>query len=348
MDRLASTWAVLLAAALCALPCGAAVLELHRPLAPPPGIPERPVFEELLFSFADPDRALEGGFTPSSLALAVRSRSWGFLPITGRYEQRDALGSLGDSLKDLTLSELPAGRSLVSLLALGDDGEQVRLRDLGPRLSGPRSLLQRGIDSTLAFLHVSKPVAAVTAGVAALGLLYQFGTRPVNSLGVPLSLSGTLLGGHVNTSVQLTSEPRFQNARTDLSVRVRMPELLRLGLLRLDQVEVGSALARTPEAMFLDTRWANLRGRISFLDLCVGAHSSQGDPAVWSVVETGLQREHFSVRAVLNHQWTTARTRLMATATLRTGRVLSGFFVGSQDTQEIAKHTFGFISTGVF
>jgi hypothetical protein len=347
MDRLASAWAVLLTAALWALPCGATVLELHRPLAPPPAIPDRPAFEELLFSFADPDRALEGGFTTPSLSLAVRSRSWGFIS-TGNREQRDALGSLSESLKDLTMAELPAGRSLVSLLALGDDGGQVRLRDLGPRLSGPQGFIQKGVDSALAFLHVSRPVAAVSASVAALGLLYQFGTKPVNSLGVPLSVSGTLLRGHLNTTVQLNSEPRFQNARTDIAVRVRMPELLTLGTWRLDQIEVGSALARTADGLLLDTRWANLRGRISWLELCLGAHSSQGDPAIWSVLETGVQREHFSVRAVLNHQWATARTRLMATATLRTGQVLSGFFIGGQDTQELAKHTFGLIGTGVF
>ena len=79
MGRLLSTWAVLVTALLWALPSGAEILELRRPVVPPLGVPERPAFEELLGSFADPDRALKGGFN-TSLALAVRSRAWAFIP----------------------------------------------------------------------------------------------------------------------------------------------------------------------------------------------------------------------------------------------------------------------------
>ena len=50
MGRGASIWAVVFTLALWALPSSAEVLELYRPLAPPPSIPDRPAFEELLFS----------------------------------------------------------------------------------------------------------------------------------------------------------------------------------------------------------------------------------------------------------------------------------------------------------
>ena len=343
MGRFASAWAVILTVAFCALPAGATVLELHRPLAPPPAVPDRPAFEELLFSFADPERALAGGLTVPSLDLAIRARAWGFIPAT-QYEQRAALDSLSEPMKNLTMSELPAGRQLVSLLALGPDGEQLRIRDLGPRLSGPDSLLQRGVTSTIGYLRVPKPVALLTASAAALGLLHQFGTRPVDKLGVPLSLSGTLLRGRLHTTVRLNSERHFQNARADVALRVRLPEMPRL-ILRLEQLELGGAAARTPEGLLLDTRWANLRGRLSWLEFCLGVHSSQAEPALWTVLETGVQRESFSVRTVLSHQFETARLRLMATATLRTGQMMSGVFVGSQDR---VKHTFGLIGMGTF
>ncbi|MFY0582746.1 hypothetical protein ACN28S_58275 [Cystobacter fuscus] len=343
MGRFASAWAVILTVTLWALPAGATVLELYRPLAPPPTVPDQPVFDELLFSLADPERALAGGLTVPSLDLAIRARAWGFIPAT-QYEQRAALDSLSEPMKNLTMSELPAGRQLVSLLALGPDGEQVRLRDLGPRLSGPDSLLQRGLDSTLGFLRVPKPVAIIAASAAALGLLHQFGTRPADDLGVPISLSGTLLNNRLNTSVRLSSGRHFQNARADISLRWSLPEIS-LRTLRLEQLELGGAAARTAEGLLLDTRWANLRGRLSWLEFCLGVHSSQAEPALWTVLETGVRRENFSVHTLLSHQWETARLRLMATATLRTGQVMSGFFVGSQDR---VKHTFGLIGMGTF
>jgi hypothetical protein len=261
-----------------------------------------------------------------------------------KYEQRDALNTLAQPAKDVTLSELPAGRQLVSLLALGPDGGQVRVRDLGPRLSNPDSPLQKGITSALDYLHIPKPVALLPVGVVALGLLHQFGTAQATSLGLPTSVSGTVLGGRLNGSVQLHSEPHFQNARVDLTVRVRLPELP-LPTLRLEQLEVGGAAARTPDGLLLDTRWVNLRGRVSWLELCLGIHSNHAEPALWTVLETGVQRERFSMRAVLSHQWETTRSRLMATATLRTGPVLSGLFMGSQDN---VKHTLGLIGMGSF
>ncbi|MFY0569343.1 hypothetical protein ACN28E_36715 [Archangium lansingense] len=307
-------------------------------------MPDRPAFEELLFSFADPDRALEGGFTVPSLSLAVRSRAWAFMPSV-RYEQRDALDTLSQPAQDVTLSELPAGRHLVSLLNLGPDGGQIRVRDLGPWLRGPDSPLQRGLNSALDFLHVSKPVATLSAGVAVLGLVHQFGTAQATSLGLPTSVSGTTLWGRLNASVQLHSEPRFRNARADMSARFRLPELPVLRALRLEQLEVGGAAAHTPEGLLLDTRWANLRGRLSWLELCVGVYSTHAEPALWTNLETVLQREHFSVRAVFSRQWETARFRSLATATLRTGPVLSGLFVGIQDN---TARSFGLVGTGSF
>ncbi|REG36299.1 hypothetical protein ATI61_102676 [Archangium gephyra] len=343
MGRGAFTKAVLFIVALWGLPSGAQVLELYRPLAPPPSMPERPAFEELLFSFADPDRALQGGFSVPSLSLAVRSRAWVFMP-SRQYEQRDALDTLSQPAQDLTLSELPAGRHLVSLLALGPDGGQIRVRDLGPRLRGPDSPLQKGFQSALDYFHVPKPAAMVTAGVAVLGLVHQFGTAQANSLGIPTSVSATTLGGTLNGSIQLHSEPRFQNARADMSARFRLPELP-LPSIRFEQIEVGGAAARTPEGLLLDTRWATLRSRVSWLELSMGIHSTHAEPQLWTDLETSVQREGFSVRAVFSRQWETARFRSLATATLRTGPVLSGLFMGIQGN---VARTFGLVGMGSF
>ncbi|OJT23961.1 hypothetical protein BO221_16560 [Archangium sp. Cb G35] len=306
-------------------------------------MPERPAFEELLFSFADPDRALQGGFLVPSLSLAVRSRAWAFMP-SRKYEQRDALDTLSQPAQDLTLSELPAGRRLASLLALGPDGEQVRIRDLGHRLGGPDSPLQKGFQSALDSLHIPKPAALVSAGVAALGLVYQFGTVQVNGLGIPTSASATMLGGKLNASFHLHSEARFQNARADTSVRFRLPELP-LPVIRFEQIEVGGAVARTPERILLDTRWITLRSRVSWLEMSMGVHSSFAEPQLWTDFETSVQRERFSVRAVFSRQWETARFRSLATATLRTGPVLSGLFMGLQDN---TTRTFGLVGMGSF
>lgn len=342
MGRGASAWAVVFTLAFWALPSSAEVLELYRPLAPPPSIPDRPAFEELLFSFADPDRALEGGFTVPSLSLAVRSRAWAFMPAR-RYEQRDALDTLSQPAQDITLSELPAGRHLVSFLNLGPD---VRVRDLGPWLRGPDSPLQRGLNSALDFFQVPKPAAMVSAGVAVLGLVHQFGTAQANSLGIPTSVSGTTLWGHLNASVQLHSEPRFHNARADMSARFKLPELPLPATVRLEQLEVGGVAANTPElGLLLDTRWANLRGRLSWLELCVGVHANHAEPQLWTNLETSIQRDRFSVRAVFSRQWETARFRSLGTATLRTGPVMSGLFLGVQGN---AVRSFGLVGMGSF
>ncbi|ATB34204.1 hypothetical protein [Melittangium boletus] len=304
---------------------------------------ERPAFEELLFAFADPERALAGGITAPTLALAVRARAWAFIP-SGNHEQRDGLNALSQPARDVTLSDIPAGRHIASLLELGPDGEQLRVRDLGPQLRRPDSPLQRGLTSALDYLHVSKRTAVISASVAALGLLYQFGTAPATNLGIPTLVNGNLFKGRLKLSFQLRSEPRFQNARADMATRIRLPELS-LYAFRLEQLELGGAAARTPEGMLLDTRWANLRGRVSWLELSVGIHSSKAEPNLWMVLETGVQRERFSLRTVLSRQWETARTRLQATATLRTGPVLSGFFLGAQDN---VKSTFGLVGMGAF
>lgn len=344
MGRGASAWAVVVTLALWALPSSAEILELYRPLAPPPSIPERPAFEELLFFFADPDRALEGGFTVPSLSLAVRSRAWAFVP-SRKYEQRDALDALSQPAQDVTLSELPAGRHLVSFLNLGPDGGQLRVRDLGPWLRGPDSPLQRGLDSALDFLHVPKQAAMLSAGVAVLGFVHQFGTAQATSLGLPTSVSGTTLWGHLNASVQLHSEPGFRNARADMSARFRLPELPLPALLRLEQLEVGGAAANTDEGLLLDSRWVNLRGRLSWLELCVGVHSTHAEPQLWTNLETSVQRDRFSVRAVFSRQWETARFRSLGTATLRTGPVMSGLFLGIQGH---AARSFGLVGMGSF
>lgn len=343
MGRGASAWAVVFTLALWALPSGAEILELRRPLAPPPSMPERPAFEELLFSFADPERALEGGFTVPSLSLAVRARAWAFVP-SRKYEQREVLDTLSQPARDLTVAELPAGRHLVSLLSLGPEGGQLRVRDLGPWLRGPDSPLQKGLYSALDSLHVPRPAAMVSAGVAVLGLVHQFGTARADSLGLPTSLSGSLLGGNLNASIQLHSEPRFRNARADMAARFRLPELP-LPAIRFEQLEVGGAAAHTSEGLLLDTRWAALRGRLSWLELSVGVHSSHAEPQLWTDLEASVQRERLSVRAVFSRQWETARFRTMATATLRTGPVLSGLFMGVQGD---VKRSFGLIGMGSF
>ncbi|WP_238536571.1 hypothetical protein [Stigmatella aurantiaca] len=329
--------------ALWALPSRAEMLEIHRSLGPPPSMPDRPSFEELLFSFADPDRALEGGFIAPSLSLAVRSRAWAFVP-SGSHGQRDALKALSQPARDVTLSELPAGRHLASFLSLGPDGEQLRVRDLGLRLSRSDSALQKGLNSALDYLHIPKPVAVVSASVVALGLIHQFGTAQATHLGMSPTVSGSFLKKRLNTSLKLQSEPRFQNARADIAARFQLPELP-LPALRIEQFEIGGAATRTPEGLLLDTRWTNLRGRLSWLELSVGVHSSRAEPNLWTDFETGVQQEHYSVRAVLSRQWKTARSRLLATATLRTGPVLSGLFLGNQD---YVRNTFGLVSMGSF
>lgn len=344
MRRFTFACAVLLTAALWVPTAQAEVLELHRSVAPPVSMPERPAFEELLFNFADPERALQGGFYAPSLSLAVRSRAWAFMPLN-RNEQRDALDTLSQPAQDMPLSDLPAGRYVASLLDLGDNAGQFRVRDLGPRLRGPDGPLLKGADAALSYFHVPKPVAMASAGVVALGMLYQFGTTPMTDLGLPTSVSGSLLKRSLNLSLQLNSKPRFEEARADMAVRVRLPELPLPGI-RIEQFEVGGAAARTPDGLALDTRWARFNGRVSWLEVSLGAHSSMGEPRIWTVLETGIQQERFSVRTVLSRQWETARSRVLATATLRMGPVLSGFFVGDQDNGD--KRSFGLVGMGWF
>ena len=330
--------------ALWVLPASAEILEVYRPLAPPPQVPERPAFEELLFSFADPERALQGGFTVPSLSLAVRARAWAFMPSSQRYEQRDALDTLAQPAQDVTLSDLPAGRHLVSFLRLGPEGEHLRVRDLGPWLRGPESPLQRSLNSLFGGVHIPKPVAALTTSAAVLGLVHQFGTSRAQELGLPTSLSGTLFEGRLNASVQLHSEPRFENARADMVARVQLPELPLLPF-RAEQFEVGGAAARGPDGILLDRRWAYLRGRVSWLELTVGAHSTHAEPNLWMDLETNVQRDRFGLRTVFSRQWETARTRAMAIATLRTGPVLSGLFFGLQDN---VRRSVGLVGMGTF
>jgi len=135
----------------------------------------------------------------------------------------------------------------------------------------------------------------------------------------------------------------------DLIFKPSIPEacwLKLVGIVRdMQGRQPGVRSHRRQAGLLLDTRWANLRGRLSWLEFCLGVHSNQADPALWTVLETGVRRENFSVHTLISHQWETARLRLMATATLRTGQVMSGLFVGSQDR---VKHTFGLIGMGTF
>jgi hypothetical protein len=335
--------AVVFVVALWTLPSGAQPLELRRSLAPPPELPERPAFEELLVSFADPERALQDGFTVPSLSLAVRSRAWAFVR-SGTYEQGEAWGALSLPAQDLALSELPGSHRLVTLLNLDPGVEQLRVRDLGPWFRGPDGPLQRVLRSTLDRFPGSRTGATAAAGVAALGLIYQLGTERAHSLGLSPLLRGSTLGGRLHASVELHSEPRFHNARADVAASYQLPETLRLLSGRVEHLEVGGTAARTPGGVQLDTRWANLRGRVSWVELRVGVRSTHAEPYLWMDVETSVQREHFGLRAVVGRQWVTASMRSMATATLRTGPVLSGLFLGVQD----AKRAFGLISTGSF
>ncbi|HSP77523.1 MAG TPA: hypothetical protein VLQ93_03280 [Myxococcaceae bacterium] len=325
--------------ALWALPSGAELLGVHRPLAPPPELPERPAFEELLLSFADPEQALEGGFTVPSLSLAVRARAWAFVRPEA-HEERDAWDALALPAQELSLADLPGGGHLASLLELGPEARHLRVKELGPWLRGPGGPLHEALDD----LPGPRAAAVLTGGAVALGLIYQFGTPQAAHLGLPAALSGTLLGGRLHASVQLHSEPRFQNARAEVETRFRLPELPLLGE-HLEVREVGGTVARTPERLLLDTRWASLRARLTWLELSLGVRSSQDEPGLWMDLETNVRREHLGLHAVFSRQWETARSRATATATLRTGPVLTGLFLGVQGT---SRHTFGLVSMGTF
>jgi hypothetical protein len=341
-----AAWAVALLVTVCALPAFAQPLELHRRLLAPPELPDRPAFEELLFSFADPNRALKGGFTVPSLSLAVRSRAWAFVQ-PGVREQREAWEVLSQPAQDIPLSELPAGGRLASFLQMGPGGERMRLYEIGPWLRGPQGPLQSRLRPMLESLPGKETTAMLAAGVLGIGLAYQFGTAQAQSLGLSPVLSGTTLGGHLHASAYLQTEPHFKNARTDVAARLSLPETLRLPLIagQVDQIELGGTAARTAEGFLLDARWARLRGRMSWMELTLGVRSNHAEPFPWMDLETTVRRERFDVRALLSHQWLTARTFAMATATLRTGPVLSGFFGGLQGG---TTHTLGLVSMGSF
>jgi hypothetical protein len=337
---------VALLVAVCALPAFAQPLELHRSLLSPPALPDRPAFEELLVSFADPERALKGGFTVPSLSLAVRSRAWAFVQ-PGAREQREAWDVLSQPAQDVPLSELPGGGRLASFLNMGPEGERMRVHELGPWLRGPQGPIQSRLHSLLESLPGKRTTAILAASALGIGLAYQFGTAQAQSLGLSPVVSGTMLGGHLRTSAYLQTEPHFKNARTDVSARIILPESLRLPLLfgQVEQLELGGTAARTDEGFLLDARWARLRGRMSWVELTLGARSNHAEPFPWMDLETTVRRENFDVRALFSHQWVTARTFAMATASVRTGPVLSGFFGGLQGSE---KRTFGLISMGTF
>lgn len=348
MGRWGAVRGVAFVLALWALPSSAQLLELHRSLGPAPGLPDRPAFEELLSSFADPGRALRDGFTVPSLSLAVRSRSWAFVQ-PGQCDQKQMWDVLAMPAQEVPLSELPggAGHHLVSLLKLDPEVERLRVRELGPWFRGPSGPLQSLLQSTLDKFPGSRTGAMATAGVAALGLVYQFGTQRMQNLGLTPVIRGTTLGGRLRGTIALHSEPHFQNARADISARVLLPEMLQLPLPagRIEQLEFGGTAARTPTGLLIDARWANLRARISWLELIMGVRSTQADPYLWMDVQTIVQRDQFGLRAVFSRQWTTEHLRGMATATLRTGPVLSGLFVGADG---YAGRSFGLISMGAF
>jgi hypothetical protein len=341
-----AAWAVALLVALCARPAIAEPLEVHRSLLSPPELPERPAFEELLFSFADPERALKGGFTVQSLSLAVRSRAWAFVQ-PGARVPKEAWEVLSQPAQDIPLSELPAGGHLVSFLKMGPEAERMRVNEIGPWLRGPQGPIHSRLRPMLESLPGKETTAMLAAGVMGIGLAYQFGTAQAQALGLSPVLSGTTLGGRLHASAYLHTEPRFQNARTDVSARLLLPETLRLPLLggQVEHLEVGGTAARTAEGFLLDARWARMRGRVSWVELTLGVRSNHAEPLPWMDLETTMRRERFDVRALVSHQWLTARTFALATATLRTGPVLSGFFGGLQGS---AKHTFGLVSMGTF
>ncbi len=329
--------------ALWALPSGAERLGVHQPLAPSPTLPERPAFEELLLAFADPERALEGGFTVPSLSLAVRARAWAFVR-PGAHEERDAWDALSLPAQELSLADLPAGEHLASLLDLGSETRHLRVRELGPWLREPGGPLHEALDGMLEDLPGPRAAAMLTGGAVALGLLYQLGTPQASRLGLPTALRVTTLGGHLRTSVRLHSKPRFQNASANVEARLRLPELPLLGD-HLEVLEVGGTAVRAPGGLLLDTRWANLRARLTWLELSLGVRSSHAEPHLWMELMTNVQREHLGLRAVISRQWETARYRATATATLRTGPVLTGLFLGVQGT---SRHTLGLVGTGTF
>jgi hypothetical protein len=77
----------------------------------------------------------------------------------------------------------------------------------------------------------------------------------------------------------------------------------------------------------------------------VGVHATHAEPQLWTNLETSVQRDRFSVRAVFSRQWETARFRSLGTATLRTGPVMSGLFLGLQGN---AVRSFGLVGMGSF
>lgn len=346
MGRCASVWAVAILVVLQVLPAAAEPLELHRPLARPPELPERAVFDELLLSFADPDRALAGGFTVPSLSLAVRARAWAFVQ-PGAREQREAWDVLALSAQDVTLSELPAGTRLGSLMGLGPEAERFRVRDFAPWFRGPNGPLQQTLRPMLQYLPGEEKGAMLMASVVGLGLAYQFGTARAQALGLTPLFQGSMFKGRLRASIQVQTEPHFQNARADVAARIQLPESLRLARIggKLEQLEVGGSAARNAEGFLLDDRWVHLRGRLSWLELTLGVRAKHDDPPLWMDVETNVRRDCFGLRTVVSYQWETTRTLTTATASLRTGPVLSGLFVGLEGT---VKHTFGLVSMGTF
>ncbi|HEX8825097.1 MAG TPA: hypothetical protein VF794_34585 [Archangium sp.] len=330
---------------LWAVPAGAQTLEIHRSFVAPPELPERPAFEELLWSFADPGRGLQGGFAVPSVSLAVRARAWAFVQ-PGAREQREAWDVLSLSSQDLTLSDIPAGGRLARFLELGPEGERFRVHDLGMWLRGPEGPLRKTLGPMLERLPGKESTAALAASVVGIGLAYQFGTAQAQALGLSPVLKGTTLGGRLHGSVHLQTEPHFKNVRADVAAHFRLPEVLRLPLGgQVEQLEVGGTAARVPEGLLLDARWAHLRGRVSWLELNLGVRSNHAEPRLWMDLETSVRRERFDLRAVFSRQWVTARTLATATATLRTGPVLSGLFLGLQGR---VKYTFGLVSMGTF
>jgi hypothetical protein len=189
--------------------------------------------------------------------------------------------------------------------------------------------------------------AIVAASVAGIGLAYQFGTLQAQALGLSPELRGTTLGGRLHASVQLQTEPHFKNARADVTASFRLPETLRLPSLgaQLELIEVGGTAARVPEGLLLDARWAHVRGRMSWIELTLGVRSNHAEPIPWMDLETVMRRDRFDLRAVVSHQWVTTRTQAMGAATLRTGPVLSGLFIGIQGR---VRHSFGLVSMGSF
>jgi hypothetical protein len=336
-----------------ALPAGAqAYGELRVSARPgqevpvPLELPDGGAFEELLLSFSDVHRGLQGGFQVQPLSLAIRSRARGFLA-PGPREEAEAQGVLSIPVQEMTWSDLPGGPELATHLYGKPDVENLRVRDFGTWLRGPEGPLEKAVGEVLRSFPGGKPAAVVSGSVAALGLIYQYGTAPAHALGIEPVVRASLFGRRLRTSLRLDSGPRFENARVDLASHFALPEQLQLPLLggRIELVEAGVTAQRIRDEIVVDTRWARVRARLAWLELVGGVRANVYEPHLWMDMEGRLRIERLSLRALGATQPSTGRWYGTATAMLHMSSFLSGVFLSMHGPLQ---HTMGFVTMAMF